>query len=116
MIEFLLEGGENLIANTVQRAGVAVERTKKSKASTFTVDAVLPRGEGDVAPCAGAGFPDAEPNQLESSQRALCEVQLGWRDATRSGHAIRRLRQLDVTPTPRHQRTTSRCMRLRNAA
>ena len=58
-------------------AGGVFERPEQCEAAAFSVDRILTRGEGDVTAGSTLSFPDAEPNQLQSRQRSVDEVELG---------------------------------------
>jgi hypothetical protein len=61
-------------------AGGVDDRAQQREAAPLAVDGVLARRERDVAAVARATFLNAEPDQLESVQDALGEVQFGIRE------------------------------------
>src|SRR5688572_8829265 len=65
---------EDLVADPVLGRGVFDGAQERERAA-FAIDAVLPGGEGDVAPVAGATLPDGEANQLQALERAVAEVE-----------------------------------------
>src|SRR4051812_16951747 len=72
-----LEGLENEFSDLVLLRPV-VQRPEQREAAALAVDAVLTRRKRHVAPAAlAAALPDAEPNQLQSFERPLGEMELG---------------------------------------
>ena len=65
------------LANAILRGGVTRDWAEQCKAPSLAIDRERPCGERDVATVPASTLPDGEANQLQSSQRAVDEMQFG---------------------------------------